>query len=183
MIDEFLEVKDCMSDLELEKRAIAGDDESFSILIEQRKERIYRMAYTYVRNKEDALEIVQETVYKAYLSVEKLQQPQYFNTWLMKIAVNAALDHIRKSKRVVYMDKDIERSYTPDNREEKLDLYEALDSLDEKTRSVLMLRYFEDMPLKDIAETLETPLSTIKSLVYRGLEKLKINLGEGELLE
>ncbi|MBD8500535.1 sigma-70 family RNA polymerase sigma factor [Paenibacillus arenosi] len=172
-----------MSDFELEKRAIAGDDESFSILIEQRKERIYRMAYTYVRNKEDALEIVQETVYKAYLSVEKLQQPQYFNTWLMKIAVNAALDHIRKSKRVVYMDKDIERSYTPDHREEKLDLYEALDSLDEKTRTVLLLRYFEDMSLKDIAETFDAPLSTIKSIVYRGLEKLIINLGEGELLE
>lgn len=172
-----------MNKYELEKKAIAGDAASFSTLIEQRKESLYRIAYTYVRNKDDALEIVQETVYKAFISVHKLKQPEYFKTWLMKIAVNSALDHIRKSKRVVYMDKDVERSYSPDNREEKIDLYEALDGLDEKTRSVLLLRYIEDMPIKDIAETLDSPLSTIKSVIYRGLEKLKINLRERELGE
>ncbi|UHA74894.1 sigma-70 family RNA polymerase sigma factor [Paenibacillus sp. 481] len=169
-----------MNQSEWVQRAIAGDEDSFTTLVQERREKLYRMAYTYVRNKDDALEIVQETVYRAFISVHKLKQPQYFNTWLTKIAVNCAVDYVRKAKKTVYMDKEHEGSYTPEKREENMDLYEALDKLDEKSRTVLMLRYFEDMPIKEIADVLDTPLSSVKSIIYRGLEKLKINLGERE---
>lgn len=171
-----------MNHIELAQKAIAGHEDSFTQLIQERRESLYRMAYTYVRNKEDALEIVQETVYRAFISVHKLKEPQYFNTWITKIAVNCALDYIRKSKKVVYMDKEHEGSYIPEKREEVMDLHEAMYKLDEKSRTVLMLRYFEDLPIKDIADVLETPVSSVKSMIYRGLEKLKINLGEREHL-
>lgn len=171
-----------MNQTELAKRAIAGDEDSFTLLIEQRRESVYRMAYTYVRNKEDALEIVQEAVYRAFISVHKLKQPQYFNTWLTRIAVNCALDYIRKSKKVVYMDKEHEGSYTQAERDDALDLLEALEQLDEKSKTVLMLRYFEDLTIKEVAEVLNTPISSVKSIIYRGLEKLKVNLGEREFL-
>ncbi|OBZ18234.1 RNA polymerase subunit sigma-70 [Bacillus sp. FJAT-27264] len=166
----------------LAERAIAGDEDSFTTLIEGMQERIYRMAFSYVRNKDEALEIVQETVYKAYISIHKLQQPQYFATWLTRIAVNCALDHIRKSQKIIYMEKEPERSYVPGQKEEIIDLYEALDGLDEKSRMVIVMRYLEDLPLKEIAEILEQPLSSVKSVLYRGLEKLKINLEESENL-
>jgi RNA polymerase sigma-70 factor (ECF subfamily) len=166
----------------LAEQAIGGDEESFTTLIEHMQERIYRMAYSYVRNKDEALEIVQETVYKAFISIHKLQQPQYFATWLIKISVHCALDHIRKSKKIVYMEKEPEGSYTPGRKEEELDLHEALGELDEKSRMVIVMRYFEDLPLKEIAEMLEMPLSSVKSVLYRGLEKLKINLEESEHL-
>lgn len=91
-----------MNKTTLEEKAIAGDEDSFTVLIDGMQERLYRMAYSYVRNQEDALEIVQETVFKAYISIHKLKQPQYFKTWLTKIAVNCALDFIRKSKNRVY---------------------------------------------------------------------------------
>ncbi|OXS57376.1 RNA polymerase subunit sigma-70 [Cohnella sp. CIP 111063] len=169
-----------MEETELARKAIAGDENSFTILIQSKRERLYRMAYTYVRNREDALEVVQETVYRAFLAIHKLQQPQYFNTWLTKIAINSALDFIRKSKKVVYAEPGAEGSYAPNHNEEALDLREALDSLDEKSRTAIMLRYFEDMQLKDIADVLDTPLSSVKSIIYRGLERLKIKLGESE---
>ncbi|MEQ7052793.1 sigma-70 family RNA polymerase sigma factor [Paenibacillaceae sp. P-4] len=169
-----------MNKTDLARQAIAGDEDSFTLLIQEKRESIYRMAYTYVRNKEDALEIVQETVYRAFISIHKLKQPQYFSTWLTKIAVNCSLDYIRKSKKVVYLDKEHEGSYTQAGREEALDLYEALDRLDEKTKTVIMLRYFEDIPLKEIAEVMDAPLSSVKSILYRGLQKLKLNLGESE---
>ncbi|WP_340003558.1 sigma-70 family RNA polymerase sigma factor [Paenibacillus sp. FSL K6-0276] len=161
---------------ELEEMAIAGDEDSFTALIDGMQERIYRMAYSYVRNKDDALEIVQETVYKAYISIHKLQQPQYFKTWIIKIAVNCALDFIRKSKKVVYMDKDPEASYVSKPIEDVIDLQEALSVLDERSRMIIVMRYFEDLPIKGIAEVLDMPESSIKSVIYRGLGKLKINL-------
>lgn len=165
---------------ELAAKAIAGDEDSFTLLMNEMQGRLYRMAFSYVRNKDDALEIVQETVYKAFISIHKLQKPQYFSTWLIKISVNCALDYIRKSKKIVFMDKDHEDSYVPEDRGETIDLYEALRVLDEKTRIVIVMRYFEDMPLKEIANILDTPLSTVKSMIYRGLEKLKINLEESD---
>lgn len=164
----------------LVERAIAGDEDSFTELIDSMQERLYRMAFSYVRNKDEALEIVQETVFKAFISIHKLQQPQYFRTWLTKIAVNCALDYIRKSSKIVYMDKDPGASYNPELSEEAIDLQEALTGLDPKSRMVIVMRYFEDLPIKEIAEVLEMPQSTVKSIIYRGLEKLKINLEESE---
>jgi len=165
---------------ELVVKAITGDEDSFTLLMNEMQGRLYRMALSYVRNKDDALEIVQETVYKAFISIHKLQKPQYFSTWLIKISVNCALDYIRKSKKIIYMDIDIEDSYVPEDSGDVIDLYEALRVLDEKTRLAIVMRYFEDMPMKEIANILDMPLSSVKSIIYRGLEKLKINLEESE---
>lgn len=169
-----------MDQTTLVEQAIAGDEESFTMLIDGMNERLYRLIYTYVKNQEDALEIVQETVFKAYISINKLKHPQYFKTWLTKIAVNCALDYIRKSQKIVYIDKDPEVKYTPGYREDTIDLHEALSGLDEKSRMVIVMRYFEDLPIKDIAEVLEMPLSSVKSVIYRGLEKLKVSMEECE---
>lgn len=169
-----------MNQNKLAERAIAGDEDSFTELIDGMQERLYRMAFSYVRNKDEALEIVQETVFKAFISIQKLQQPQYFRTWLTKIAVNCALDYIRKSSKIVYMDKDPEGSYAPEHNEETIDLHEALSGLDDKSRMIIVMRYFEDLPIKEIAVVLDMPVSSVKSVLYRGLEKLKINLEEGE---
>ncbi|WP_083681714.1 sigma-70 family RNA polymerase sigma factor [Paenibacillus sp. FSL A5-0031] len=168
------------NEIELVKKAIAGDDESFSKLIASRQDRLYRIAYTYVRNKDDALEIVQETIYRAFISVKKVREPQYFHTWLTKIAVNYALEYIRKAKKTVYIDNDYEAGYAPERTEEQIDLQQALNSLDEKSKTVIILRYFEDLPLKDVAEIVDMPLSSVKSIVYRALAKLNIHLNEGE---
>ena len=169
-----------MNELELVKKAIAGDDASFTSLIASRQERLYRIAYTYVRNKDDALEIVQEAVYRAFISIHKIREPQYFTTWLTTIAVNYALEYIRKAKRTVYIDSDYEAGYVPERTEEHLDLYQALDSLDPKSRTIIVLRYLEDLPIKEIADILSMPLSTVKSTIYRALAKLNIDLKEGE---
>lgn len=165
---------------ELEEKAIAGDEDSFTALIDGMQERLYRMAYSYVRNKDDALEIVQETVYKAYISIHKLKQPQYFKSWLTKIAVNCALDFIRKSKKIVYMDKNPEVSYVSKPIEDVIDLKEALSVLDKKSRMIIVMRYFEDLPIKEIAGVMEMPESSVKTVIYRGLGKLKINMKGSE---
>lgn len=164
----------------LARQAMTGDEDSFAALIEHMQERIYRVVFSYVRNQDEALEIVQETVYKAFISIHKLQQPEYASTWLIRIAINCALDHIRKSRKVVPMEKQPEGSYVPRENEDRLELEAALGELDERSRMIIVMRYFEDLPIKDIAVVLEMPVSSVKSVLYRGLEKLKINLEERE---
>lgn len=80
------------------KRAINGDEKAFIELIEKQREKLYRVAYAYVKNEEDALDIVQETVYKAYISIDTLRKPKYFNTWLTKILINISLATLKKIK-------------------------------------------------------------------------------------
>lgn len=166
-------------------KTIDGDKENFNILIQNRKEHIYKIAYSYVNNVDDALDIVQDVIYKALTSIDTLKNPQYFNTWLTRITINCSINHLRKSKKVVYMDEsNIEGVDTNlNNREEIMDLRRELEKLDVKYKTVIILKYFEDMTLNEISQVLNLPISTVKTHLYRALEKLKINLKEADLDE
>ncbi|WP_343216151.1 sigma-70 family RNA polymerase sigma factor [Clostridium mobile] len=166
-------------------KTIDGDKENFNILIQNRKENIYKIAYSYVNNVDDALDIVQDVIYKALTSIDTLKNPQYFNTWLTRITINCSINHLRKSKKVVYMDEsNIEGVDTNlNNREEIMDLRRELEKLDVKYKTVIILKYFEDMTLNEISQVLNLPISTVKTHLYRALEKLKINLKEADLDE
>ncbi|GAA0719592.1 sigma-70 family RNA polymerase sigma factor [Clostridium malenominatum] len=171
--------------MKLVNKTIDGDKESFNMLIQGRKEHIYKIAYSYVNNVDDALDIVQDVIYKALTSIESLKNPQYFNTWLTRITINCAINHLRKSKKIVYVDesniKDIGIDST--NREEIMDLRRELQKLDVKYKTVIILKYFEDMTLNEISQVLDLPINTVKTHLYRALEKLKINLKEADLGE
>ncbi len=170
---------------ELAKKAIAGEDKSFYQLIQMQKEQIYKIAYSYVNNSHDALDVVHDTVYKAYMNIEKLKKPAYFKTWLTRITINCAIDYLNQSKKVIPMEQShMENIQTVESdRDQIIDLKRALDKLDEKSKTVVILRYFQDMPLKDISEMLDLPLSTVKSQLYRAMDKLKIQLEEGNIVE
>ena len=174
-----------MSLEELVNRAKKGDEESFLEIIGQRQEMLYHIAYTYVRNDEEAVEIVQDTVYKAFVTLKNLKYPNYFNTWLTKILINCAIDSVRKSKRVVYIENESIHAENPKepSQEEIIDLYNALDKLDQKQKTVIVLRYFQDFKIKDIAYIMGIPESSVKSLLYRTLAKLKIDIEEGGNIE
>ena len=81
-----------MFDEKIVKKAIKGNDKAFIILMNQCKEQIYRTAFAYVKEEETALDIVQEVVCKAYKSIENLREPKFFNTWIMRIAINISID-------------------------------------------------------------------------------------------
>ena len=112
------------------KKAISGDDEAFEYIINNCKERLYRTAFAYVKNEEQALDVVQETVYKAYVSIEKLKNPEYFNTWITRILINNALTVIKKNSKVVYLDNNelINNIIVNEaNSDEKIYIWQALE--------------------------------------------------------
>ncbi|GAB6928367.1 RNA polymerase sigma factor SigV [Paenibacillus sp. JCM 10914] len=150
--------------------------------ITDNQENAYRLAYSYVRNKEDALDIVQDAIHKAFLSMEKLKQTGSLRSWFFRIVVTTSLDYLRKQRRVHVMDDEHLELVLPSSQDRypNLDLARSLEELPEKYRVVIILRYFEDMKIEEIADVLQENLSTVKTRLYQGLQRLRVNLGEHE---
>lgn len=139
-------------------------------------EKYYRIAFSYVHNEADALDIVQEGAYKAILHSEKLRKPEYADTWICRIIMNESVEYLRKNRaNHVELEK-----YEAGKEEtyEDIDLRKAIDRLSDQERTVVVLRFFEDMSLEQIAHAANENLNTVKSRLYRALGKLKIALEE-----
>mgnify|MGYP003571763257 CR=1 FL=1 len=156
-------------------------EEAYLSLVQRNQDRMYKIAYSYVKNKDDALDIVQETVYKGYVSYHKVKKIEYEDTWLIRILINTAIDFMKKNKKIISLEIDnlaVESVNNCDLVDQSIALHEALNKLNEHEKSIVILRYFEDMKLVDVAELLGKPISTIKSTLYRALNKMKIELQE-----
>lgn len=165
--------------LKLVKRAKKGDSEAFQILIHEEKEKMYRMAYMYMRNEDDALEVFQESLCKAFTSIHTLKNNDYFSTWVIKILINTAIAALKKKQKLVSMSNEaLEYVATSEHfqNEEQLDLLHAMDEIEEKYKTVLLLRFYEDYTVKQIAEFLNCPEGTVKTNIRRGLEVLRSKL-------
>ena len=160
------------------KQSIRGDREALLFLLNQEKEKLYRAAYSYVRNEADALDVFQQTVLLAIESVHQLREPKYFTTWLMKICINASLSVLQKHKNVILIDEFKFNTLSTEiaTSDEKLDLLDAIYGLDEKYKTVLLLKYYEDLTFEQIAEVLGEPIGTVKSNGKRALAKIKKTL-------
>ncbi len=160
------------------KQSIRGDREALLFLLNQEKEKLYRTAYSYVRNEADALDVFQQTVLLAIESVHQLREPKYFTTWLMKICINASLSVLQKQKNVILIDEFKFNTLSTEiaTSDEKLDLLDAIYGLDEKYKTVLLLKYYEDLTFEQIAEVLGEPIGTVKSNGKRALAKIKKTL-------
>ncbi|MEK9197152.1 sigma-70 family RNA polymerase sigma factor [Lysinibacillus halotolerans] len=163
----------------LVKRAKKGDTEAFQLLIHEEKEKMYRMAYMYMKNEEDALEVFQESLYKALNSIRTLKQNDYFSTWLMRILINTAIAALKKKQKFVLMNNELYEqigNVTYFQSEEHLDLLQAMDDIEEKYKTVLLLRFYQDYTVKQIATFLDCPEGTVKTNIRRGLEILRSKL-------
>ncbi|MGY3716155.1 RNA polymerase sigma factor [Sutcliffiella cohnii] len=133
------------------KKAIKGNKKAFAMIMEAEKAKIYQLAYLYVKNENDAVEIVQETVYKAFVSIHTLKNPSYLYAWLKKIAINSALDFIAQQSKVTPIHAEIIEAMEAAKEvavESRLDLFHAIDQLDEKYKTIIILKYYEDLPNK-----------------------------------
>ena len=171
-----------MEDVLLVKRATKGDRQSFEKLMDIYFDRLCREAYIRCKYEEDVKEIVQETIYKAYRNIRSLKEPQYFKTWLSRILINVANDYLR-NKGMVDLELD-ETSYVKevvieDKIEIKIDLYNAIDELEDKYKDAIILRYIDDLKIEDISKILDRPVNTIKTHLRKALKDMKKMLKEG----
>lgn len=137
-------------------------------------EKYYRLAYSYVKNEQDALDIVQESAYRAIKELDKVKESSFLSTWIYRIVINTAIDCLRKRKREEIGLLDFEFPHEDQYRED--DPMELLNALEEKDRTIVILKYLEEWKLEEIAEVMDMNVSTVKSRLYRALKKLKIAL-------
>jgi RNA polymerase sigma-70 factor (ECF subfamily) len=144
------------------------------------KEAYYRLAYSYVKNADDALDIIQESICKAISSMNSLKNQSYIKTWFYRIVVNTSLDFLYKQRKLHVVSDETLCTFDKgmvDNYED-LDLQKALEALPDKYRTVIVLRYFEDLKIEEIAEILNENINTVKTHLYKSLEKLRIHMSE-----
>jgi RNA polymerase sigma-70 factor (ECF subfamily) len=150
-----------------------------NFLIENR-EAYYRLAYSYVHNKDDALDIVQDAICKALGYSKSLNDPTAIKSWFYRIVVNTSLDFIRKNKRLVYVeDEDLEvLGPSKSDQYEDFDLQQALEKLPTMSKTIITLRFFEDMTFEEIAQILDQNINTVKTRFYTSIRKLRIELDD-----
>lgn len=164
-------------DLTLVKKAKKGDEDALYQLILSHKEQLYRMAISYLKNEDDAVEAIQETTYRAYKGIKKLRKNEYFTTWLIRILLNYCHDEVKKKKRVVYNDQLIQSIEDPAHRT-SIETEDAIRSLEHPYQHVIMLKYLHDLKINEIAQILDCPEGTVKTWLHKGLRLLRNQLKE-----
>ncbi|MGM9929472.1 MAG: RNA polymerase sigma factor SigW [Bacillus sp. (in: firmicutes)] len=175
------------------KEVLKGDQNAFGEIVEIYKDKVYQLCYRMLGNRHEAEDMAQEAFVRAYVNIHKFNMKLKFSTWLYRIATNLCIDRIRKKKPDYYLDAEVAGteglnmySQIPSNAEDPIDEVESLElhdtvqreilQLPEKYRTVIVLKYIEDLSLKEIGEILDLPIGTIKTRIHRGREALRKQL-------
>ncbi|MBN7773833.1 RNA polymerase sigma factor [Clostridium aminobutyricum] len=155
----------------------------FENYLTQHIDSAYRFAYTYAKNREDAEDIVNESIIKAIKSIHHLQMPEHIKPWFYKIIVNTALTYLKRKSKISYLDYEnvtdtegIEDDYS------ELTINSLIEKLDLKYKSIIVLRFLEDMSLSEISQILDINENTVKTRLYNALKLLKVDM-EGDEYE
>ncbi len=144
--------------------------------LQREQTRIYRLAYSYVADEQDALDIMQSAMVKA-LTAKPIREPQYLSTWVYRIVVNTAIDWLRARKRLVLADDEtLDGLAGNQDPPGDVDLQRALSQLPTDLKTVVVLRFFEELKLQEIAEITGLNLNTVKSRLYRALQLLRVEM-------
>ncbi len=156
---------------DLIQRARGGDAEAFVALIKQLEHSMYRMAKSMLHRDEDVADALQESILKAYKSLPSLREPKYFKTWLFRIVINEC-NNILKQRSGANVVAEVPAAAVHTDAYDSVDLREAVERLEEPQRLVVLLHYYEDLPLRQVAEALNITESAAKMRLYRAREIL-----------
>lgn len=177
-------------DHELLQRLARGEREALAPLAARHYTRLYRIALSYLRNPDDALEVVQETFVKAVHGAARWQEGAEAGAWLTRIAINHAIDRYRRGRRRGVAERSLddgERAFelpaegpSPERHALGRELGErierALRTLPERQRAVFVLRHHHDLSLEEIGRYLDMNIGTVKSNLHRALQHLRRRL-------
>ncbi len=178
-----------MDDKQVIERVLSGDSSAFEVLILKYQSQIYYSALNIVKNNEYAEDICQDAFLKAYEKLDTLQDREHFFSWLKRIAVNMALNHYERHKRIVDVeseDDDINyfENITSGECPEEYIIKDELrryvkffvESLPDRLKTVVILREVEDFSYEEISEMLNIPLGTVRSRLFNARQIIKERL-------
>ena len=170
---------------------LGGDPEAYRVLVERYERRIYHVVYGMVRSSEDAHDLAQDAFIKAFQNLHRFRLESKFYTWLCRIAMNVSIDHLRKQKHRRHSEFDDSRRGSQGGQVVRLHsapddpaanvaqsrmfktIMDAVDTLPDDQKQVLILRELEEMPYKEIAEILGIPEGTVMSRLYYARRRLQ----------
>jgi RNA polymerase sigma-70 factor, ECF subfamily len=181
-------------DRELMARLARGDKDALAPLVERHYRRLYRIALGYLRQREDALDVVQEAFVKVFQAASRWDGSADAGPWLSRVTVNLSIDRWRRNKRRGqtfsplaegdHFEVLADTRPAPDSgvasRESGERLRAALGQLPERQRAVVVLRHYQELSLEEIATTLGMSLGTVKSSLHRALHRMRASLTEAE---
>jgi RNA polymerase sigma-70 factor (ECF subfamily) len=177
------------TDLELVQRVQSGDKRSFDILVLKYQHKVINLVLRYVHDHDTAEDVAQEAFIKAYKGLKNFRGESAFYTWLYRIAINTAKNHlVSQSRRLPDIDIDAEEAEqfggesalkeyaTPEREMLTAEIQEAItvsiEALPEDLRTAIILRELEGMSYEEIAETMECPIGTVRSRIFRARESI-----------
>lgn len=160
--------------MDLEKRAIAGEEQAILELLRRHEDTLYRTAYAYLKNEHDAIEAVQELSYRALKKIHSVKEPGYIATWLVRITINICLDVKKKQEKFVY-NHDMEIASVD---QQPFEIADIIASLPIEQQELIYLKYFQDMKNGDIAQLKQIPEGTVKSRLHTTLKRLRVLIGK-----
>lgn len=180
-------------DQELVRRVQLGDKKAFDTLVLKYQQKIVKLVNRYVRDQDEALDVAQETFIKAYRALPNFRGDSAFYTWLYRIAINTAKNHlVSQGRRPPTSDIDADEAvqYEPGSRLRDYDnpeqlahrdqvervIYETIDGLPEDLRTAIVLREMEGLSYEEIAQAMECPIGTVRSRIFRAREAIENNL-------
>lgn len=174
-----------LEETELISRCQQGDQDAFQEIFDQYHQKVYRIAYGVVRRREEALDIVQEVFIKLFYSIRNFKGKSQFYTYLYRMAMNTAIDHIRKMDKFLTSSLDEEGSYQPpdgiEKRPDQILLHKelegkvngAMEKLPLDQRKALILREVEGLSYQEMAEVMGCSIGTVMSRLHYGRKKLQ----------
>lgn len=156
---------------ELIKEAKMGNPDAFTQLMHSQMQNMYKTARAILHNDEDAADAISDTILTCWEKIRQLKHENYFRTWMTRILINKCNDIMRKRMEFCSMEKTPETS-SYDTKFENVEWKEALYSLDERYRLVIMLYYVEGFKTNEISQILDMPVSTVRTRLQRGREQL-----------
>ena len=151
--------------------------DEFSARAEQIKKRLYRTAFLYLGDEDTALDAVGESIYRGFMSLSKLRQSEFLETWITRILINECKKELRRRKREQPLDTLPEAA---EDIFDSLPLKEAVKRLPQDLKEVIILRYFSGFTLAETARSLEIPQGTVVTRQRRALSLLRLELSEEE---
>ncbi|MEW6455323.1 MAG: sigma-70 family RNA polymerase sigma factor [Acidobacteriota bacterium] len=160
---------------EIVEKIINGKKDEFSKIIQSFQKKIFQIAMGFFRNREEAMDLTQEALIKIFQNLNKWKHNKSFSAWVFTITNNLCIDRYRKIKKEKIDASKIYEKILPGNEylDSTIKIEKALDNLPPKEKMLISMKYFNDMKLMEISEVLNISLGTTKSILHRGIKKIR----------